>query len=152
MKRAFLILAAVLLISTSSNCQWYHRQYGANDIFQLTSEQFNEALHKAKIGVRNGAIISIAGVIGIIGGIIEIQATKNVGEGFGILAGVGLIAISIPLEITGLTILGIYGSRENTIKEILKNSEIKIVVYNYQNKLVDSHGPASTGLSIVFRF
>jgi hypothetical protein len=152
MKRVFLIITTSVLISTSGTCQWYHRQFGANNIFQLTPEQFNESLISSKKGVRNGTLISAAGVIGILGGTIEILATKNIGEGFGILVGAGLLAVSVPLEITGLTIWGTYSSRENTIKEILKNAEIKLVMFNHPKGLGYSESFATAGFSMVFRF
>jgi hypothetical protein len=50
---------------------------------------------KSEKGVQMGIIFSTAIGIETLGGIIEIQATKNIGEGFGILASVGLIALSV---------------------------------------------------------
>jgi hypothetical protein len=154
MKNVFLTLVSILLISVSGNCQWYKRQYGVNDIFQLTPGQYKEALMKAKIGERRGIITSTAGVIGIVGGIIEFQVTKNVGEGFGVLFGVGLLAVSIPLEITGLTIWSTYGSRVKTIEEILKNAEIEVGFAEYQTENISSGSPGVLlpCLSVTIRF
>jgi hypothetical protein len=132
MKKAFLIMSTAILLSISGNCQWYNRRYGVNDINQLSKEQLNEALIRAQGGFSGGRTLSIVGAIGIGGGIIEILATKNLGEGFGILAGMGLIAVSVPLEVTGLVIWGTNSQRIKSIKEVLKNIELKIGFINYQ--------------------
>jgi hypothetical protein len=154
MKNIFLTMLIILLISVSGNCQWYSKRYGVNDINKLSQEQLSEALTKAKIGERNGAIMSTASAIGIGVGIIEILATKNVGEGFGILIGVGLIAVSVPLEVTGLVIWGTYEQRVNSIKEVLKSTELKMGLVNYQRGNIYSglQGSVLPCLSLTIRF
>jgi uncharacterized protein GlcG (DUF336 family) len=100
MKKAFLTMSTAILLSVSGNCQWYNRRYKVTDINQMSQSQLNESLIKAKRGISGGRSLSIIGAIGISGGIIEILATANAGEGFGVLYGFGLIAVCVPLEIT----------------------------------------------------
>jgi hypothetical protein len=78
MKKVVLIFTAIIFLSLDCNCQWYHRQYGVNNIFQLTPEQFNEALMKAKIGVRHGTIMSTASSIGIVGSPVSASAGLSI--------------------------------------------------------------------------
>jgi hypothetical protein len=131
MKKVLLIISTLILLSVGGNCQWYNRRYGVNDISQLSQKQLNEALTRTQRGISGGRTLSLVSAIGICGGIIEILATRNVGEGFGILAGMGLIIVSVPLEIVGLTKWGINDSRAKSIKEVLKSIELKTGLLNY---------------------
>ena len=155
MNKVLLIISTLILLSVNGNCQWYNRRYGVNDINQLSKKQLNEALIRANRGFSSGRTLSIVGAIGIGGGIIEILATKNIGEGFGILAGVGLIAISVPLEVAGLTIMGINNNRKTSIiKKILASTELKMGLVNYQQKNTFSSTQRSllTCLSVTIHF
>jgi|OpeIllAssembly_1097287.scaffolds.fasta_scaffold59711_2 hypothetical protein len=154
MKKLFLILTTLILLSVNGNCQWYNRRYGVNDINQLSEEQLNEALIRTHRGISGGSTLSLIGVIGICGGIIEIIATKNIGEGFGILAGMGLIIVSVPLEIVGLTKWSINDTRSKSIKEVLRSTELKMGLVNYheRNTFSITQGSLLPCLSITIRF
>jgi len=154
MGKVILIISTALLLSVSGNCQWYNRRYGVNDINQLSQEQLNEALTRAQRGISGGRTLSLVSTIGICGGIIEILATRNVGEGFGILAGMGLIIVSVPLEIVGLTKWGINDSRVKSIKGVLKRTEVKMGLINYQreNICASLQGSFSPCFSVTIHF
>ena len=154
MKKVLLIISTLLLLSVSGNCQWYNRLYGVNDINQLSKEQLNQALIRTQRGISGGRTLSLVSAIGICGGIIEILATRNVGEGFGILAGMGLIIVSVPLEIVGLTKWGINDSRAKSIKEVLKSTELKTGLLNYHwiNIYSDSQVSLIPCLSVIIHF
>jgi hypothetical protein len=155
MKKVLLIISTLILLSVSGNCQWYNRRYGVNNINQLSKEQLNEALIRTQRGILGGRTLSLVSAIGICGGIIEILATRKIGEGFGILAGMGLIIVSVPLEIVGLTKWDINDSRaKSIIKEVLKSAELKMELVNYQwgNICASSQGSFSPCLSVTIRF
>jgi hypothetical protein len=154
MKKVLLIISTLILLSVSGNCQWYNRRYGVNDINQLSKEQLNQALIRTQRGISGGRTLSLVSAIGICGGIIEILATRNVGEGFGILAGMGLIIVSVPLEIVGLTKWGINDSRAKSIKEVLKSTELKTGLLNYHeiNIYSDSQVSLIPCLSVIIHF
>jgi hypothetical protein len=154
MKKVLLIISTLILLSVSGNCQWYNRRYGVNDINQLSKEQLNEALIRTQRGISGGRTLSLVSAIGICGGIVEILVTRNVGEGFGILAGMGLIIVSVPLEIVGLTKWGINDSRAKSIKEVLKSTELKTGLLNYHgiNIYSDSQVSLIPCLSVIIHF
>lgn len=126
MKKIFLIIAGVILMTTDGNCQWYQTWYGVNEINQLSTEQLNNALRITNRHIQTGKIISVIGAIGIIGSIIEMNATNHVEAGYSILLGAAGIIISVPLEITGLTIWGVNSSRKNKIVNCLRTAKIGI--------------------------
>jgi len=154
MKKVLLIISTLILLSVSGNCQWYNRRYGVNDINQLSKEQLNEALIRTQRGISDGRTLSLISAIGICGGITEILATRNVGEGFGILAGMGLLIVSVSLEIVGLTKWGINDSRAKSIKEVLKSTELKTGLLNYHgiNIYLDSQVSLIPCLSVIIHF
>jgi len=153
MKKAILIFTAILLISEGSYCQWYQRQYGVNNLNLLTIEQLNEALTKSKTGLVFGAVLAIPATVGIISGLILMQAPfpESMGKSF---AGIAYIILSIPLEILGVTLLGVYSSRLKSIKGTLKSTEMKIGFINYPagKVIAGSVTDFSPGFSITFRF
>jgi hypothetical protein len=156
MKKVFLLIATTLLISVSSNCQWYHRQYGVNDLNQLSQEQLNAALMKAKSRIRTGAILSTVSAIGIVGGIIIIAKTQQAtGEGFlyGIY-GLLLMEISIPIEIVGLVKLSKNSLRVKSIERVLNNAKISMGLVNFQrgNIYSSSQSYLLPCLSVTIRF
>jgi hypothetical protein len=152
MKKVFLIAAVLLLISESCNCQWYNRQYGVSDLNQLSQQQLNGALRKAKSGVVCGSVLSIVSAAGIFGGI-SIASNAAPGDLEAALAGIGLAGISVSTEITGLIVLFSHVSRAERIKEIMKKKEIKLGVTNYQNdKMVSGSSGSFPGFSLAFRF
>jgi hypothetical protein len=157
MKKAFLIMSAAILLSISGNCQWYNRRYGVNDINQLSREQLNHALIRARNGVTGGIVLSGLAAVGIGIGAFFIHDSKdpdkpgNIGPA---LAGMGLLIISIPLEITGLVVLGTNSHRAKSIKEVLKSTELKMGIVNYPcgNIFASSQGSLLPCLSITVRF
>jgi hypothetical protein len=154
MKKVALIIATIILLSITGNCQWYHRRYGVNDINQLSKEQLNEALRKAKGGARVSGLVSLIGGVGIISGIVTLSKVKDREDEGKAYTGVFLTGISIPLEITGLTIWGIHGTRKYNIKNTLKNSDIKVGLINNPsaNLLRDSKASLVPGVCLKFNF
>lgn len=153
MKKMLLITSVILLTCEISNCQWYQRKFGVNDINLLSTEQINLALVNCKTGLVFGAVFAIPATIGIIGGLIMLtsdhpEPTAKDFEGFAYLV------LSLPPEILGLTLLGVYSSRLKSIKEVLKNTEIKIGVINYppERLFPFSERVIMPGISIKFRF
>jgi hypothetical protein len=130
MRKVFFVLAAIILISTSGNCQWYSRVYGVNELNQLTTEQLNNALKWTQRNMQTGKIISVIGAVGIIGGAVEVSVTNNEKYGFAILGGIAAILISVPLEITGLTIWGVNSSRKTKIANCLSTTKISLGFIN----------------------
>jgi hypothetical protein len=126
----FFVLSAIILISTSGNCQWYSRVYGVNELNQLTTEQLNNALKWTQRNMQTGKIISVIGAVGIIGGAVEVSVTNNEKYGFAILGGIAAILISVPLEITGLTIWGVNSSRKTKIANCLSTTKISLGFIN----------------------
>ena len=153
MKKTVLIISAALLISVSSNCQWYQRKYGVNDLNLLSVEQLNNAASNSKAGLTFGFIFSVPATIGIVSGLIMMQAPypESMGKAF---AGLSWIIISIPPEILGLTLLGIYSSRLKSINAVLKKTEIDIGIINYPSgrQITGSPGGSFPGFSITYRF
>lgn len=154
MKKTGLIIAALILLSITGNCQWYHRRYGVNDINQLSQKQLNEALRKAKAGARVGGFVSVISGVGIISGIITLSSVKDREDEGKAYSGVFLTGISIPLEITGLTIWGINATRKNNIKNTLKNLDINVKLINNPsaNLFEDSNSPSVPCIFLKFYF
>jgi len=146
MKKVFLITSVILLTCEILNCQWYQRKYGVNDINLLSKEHLNLALANCKAGLVFGTIFSIPATIGIISGLIMMTSdypdpTAKQFEGFAYLV------LSLPPEILGLTLLGVYSSRLKSIKGVLKNTEVKVVLINYPSERF-----VVPGFSVKFRF
>jgi hypothetical protein len=159
MGKAFLIMSTLILLSVSGNCQWYHRRYGVNDINQLSQEQLNEALTKAQSKISGGHVLSIVGAIGIgVGSYLIVYSKRIYPEANDItegeMTGWVFLAISIPVEIAGLTKWGINGKRVKSIKEVLNNTELKMGLVNYQkgNICSGSLGSLLPCLSVKIRF
>jgi hypothetical protein len=158
MKRAFLILTTAILLSVSGNCQWLNRHYGVNDFNQLSQEQLNHALNKAQGGVVGGIILSVAGAIGLgLGGYHIWHGHTLSPEGVyyeDLPLGWALVLISSPIEITGLVKLSKSSQRIKSIKEVMKNTELKMGLANYQmvNSCSDSKGSLLPCLSLTIRF
>jgi len=156
MKKEILIISTTILLSVSGNCQWYNRRYGINDINQLSHEQLNEALKKAKGGARTGAILSAVSFTGIISGILIASSADNLEEGGERRAynGVFLVIGSVPIGLTGLTIWGINGTRTKRIKSVLKSTELKMGLVNCpcRNIFASSQGYLFPLFSITVRF
>jgi hypothetical protein len=123
MKRTFLIITAIILLSSSGNCQWYQWRYGVNDIKQLSRDQLNEALSKAKKGTRVGLCLSFVGVAGIIS---TVAIYSNVDDRPGDFTPAFLVLGMIPIAITGLTVMSVNSSRKSKIIRTLMNSEISL--------------------------
>jgi hypothetical protein len=130
MKKVFLIISILMLMSVSGTCQWYQRIYGVDNLSRLSQEQLSEAYSWTWDKVTTGKIISAVGAAGITGGFVEILATQNVGEGFGILFGIVAIIFFTPVEITGLTIWGINGSRLDEIEMNMARAKISLGLTN----------------------
>jgi hypothetical protein len=153
MKKTILLISAALLISVSSNCQWYQRKYEVNDINLLSKDQLNTAASNSKAGLAFGFIFSVPATIGIVSGLVMMQAPypESLGKAF---AGLAWIIISVPPEILGLTLLGIHSSRLKSINAVLKNTEIDMGIINYPSgkELNGPVGSTLPGFSITYRF
>jgi hypothetical protein len=156
MKKSFLIMSIAILLSGSGNCQWLNRHYGVNDFNQLSQEQLNEALIKAQNGVAGGIILSILGAIGLgVGGYLMVESSdENKPGNMLALPGIALLAVSIPMEIGGLVKLSRNSHRVKSIKEVLKGTEWKIGLVNYQrgNIYSGTQGSLLPCLSVRIRF
>lgn len=158
MKKIFLIISTLILLSVSGNCQWYNRRYRVNDINQLSKEQLNEALIRAQSGVKGGIILSGLGAIGLgVGGYLILHKTMT-SEGLQnqniLFTGIGIVILSIPIEIAGLTVFSINNKRKTSIREVLNSTELKMGLGNYHqgNTLSFSQGSLLPCLSITTRF
>ena len=154
MGKVFLIMISIIMLSVSANCQWYNRQYGVSDINQLSQIQLNEALIRAKNGISSGAVISIIIGIGIVSGI-SIAAASNAPEEVNRAYGGVFLAIgSVPLGLAGATTWAINGTRAKSIKEVLKSTEVKLGLVNYQRSIIcsGSQGALLPCLSVTIRF
>jgi hypothetical protein len=153
MKKVFLIMISVILLSVSSNCQWYNRRYGVSDISQLSLEQLNLALANAKFEFASGIFLSVVGAIGLYGGI-QLSKSAPPGDIGGALAGIIITVVSIPAEIAGWIILSINRTRAKSIKEVLKSTELKLGLVNYQrgNIYSGSQGSLIPCLSVTICF
>jgi len=155
MNKVFLIIIVTVLISTCGNCQWYQKRYGVNNIEQLSQQQLNDAFLRARGGARAGALLSAASAIGIVTGIImftyESPYAGDIGRNVG---GVLLLAGTIPMEITGLIIWGISSERLQTVRLIMKNTEIRLGLLNYpvSNKPGGLNCYSIPGISVTFNF
>jgi hypothetical protein len=133
MKKVFLIIINVIMLSANCNCQWYNRRYGESDINQLSQVQLNESLDRAKDGISSGAVISIISGIAIAGGIIMLtRESPYPGDIEGNVTGLLLIAASIPFEIIGLTVWSTNKTRAKSINEVLRNPDLKLGLVNCQ--------------------
>ncbi len=133
MKKVLLIMAAVLMITTSGNCQWVQRKYGVTDINLLTKDQLNYALRKAKVGTWSGAAFSFIGTVFIFSGI----ELPSYGDRTGTQAQEGRffknfnLITGSALELVGLIKLFNNCPRLKTIKKSLKNKEISFGLTDY---------------------
>jgi len=154
MKKAVLFFSIIILLSIDGNCQWYHRQYGVNDINQLSQEQLNKALRHAEGGAKFGGFVSGIGAVGIIGSIIMLSSVNDREDEGKAYTGVFLTGISVTLEIAGLTIWGINGSRKYNIKNTLRNTEVKPGLINNPsaNLFGNSNASPVPGISLTFHF
>jgi hypothetical protein len=48
MKKTFLILATIMLLSVYGNCQWYFKKFGPNGFNQMSQEELYRALRLNK--------------------------------------------------------------------------------------------------------
>lgn len=143
MKKVFLIISFLILLSAGGNCQWYNRRYGVNDITQLSQKQLNEALTRAQSKVTGGHVLSIVGAIGIgVGSYLIVHSKKIYPEANDItepqLTGFTFLVISIPIEIAGLIKWSINGTRAKRIKEVFKSTELRMGLINYQQENIYS--------------
>lgn len=159
MKKVFLIISFLILLSAGGNCQWYNRRYGVNDITQLSQEQLNEALTRAQSKVTGGHVLSIVGAAGIgVGSYLIAHSKKIYPEANDLteqqLTGIMFLVISIPIEIAGLIKWGINGTRVKSIKGVLKSTDVKMGFVNYQkgNICASSQGSLLPCLSVTIHF
>jgi hypothetical protein len=156
MKKIFFLLAfALLLISESASCQWYTRRYGVNNINQLSQQQLTESFLRSRGGVRAGSLLSGVSAIGIVAGAFMFTHDSPYSGDIGInVLGVLVLGATIPMEITGLTILGVSYPRLQSIKAVMKNTDVHLGVRNYYqyNCNGDPNCSAMPCLSVTFRF
>jgi glucose uptake protein GlcU len=160
MKKLFLLISALLLISVNGNCQWYQKNFGVNDPSLLSQEQLSMAVKKSKDGVATGITLSVIGAIGIIsGGYLFLKDYPDekypdqaeIGKKY---EGVLLVLVSVPIEIIGLVVLKKNQSRKLEIEEFINNTEIKIGLINAVGEQVfaGSSGDFCPGFSVTIQF
>jgi len=132
MKKLLFLTASVLLLTSAvADCQWYQRRYGVNNINQLTQQQLTESFLRARGGTRAGALISGASAVGIVAGIIMFKHYSPYPGDIGInVIGVLVLGGTIPMEITGLTIWGISGTRLQSIRAVMNNTTVSLGIMN----------------------
>lgn len=133
MKRIFIIIISAILLSVSSNGQWYNRRYGVSDLNQLSQEQLNLALVNANFEFASGIFLAVVGITGLYSGISHAKSAPP-GDIGGALGGLIMSAISVPIEIAGWIILTINLTRIERIKEVKKSTEMHIGLINCQNE------------------
>jgi hypothetical protein len=156
MKKALLIIAAVLMITTTANCQWVQRKYGVNDINMLSTEQLNGALRSAKSRVWTGAFISYFGTTSLFLGL----SIKNPGHSTRGPGGEGrafkdaFLTMGSVLELAGLPILLTNCIRKNNIKKALKKTEVNFGLSNYPTYNISNSTDISSvpSISVTIRF
>ena len=130
-KVIFIITTVFLLASMSADCQWYQRRYGVNNPNQLTQQQLTESFLRARGGTRAGALLSGASAIGIIAGIIMFKhESPYPGDIETNVLGILVLGGTIPMEITGLTIWGISGTRLQSIRAAMNNTKVSLGIMN----------------------
>ena len=137
MKKVLFVLVTLMAFCSAIDSQWYYRRYGVASIDKLSTEQLNESLAKARNGVTGCIVISAAGVIGICAGGYFIAHSKKVYPEANDLTnlqmtGATLILLSVPLEIIGLTKLGISSSRKKVLREEAGRRGLKPGIALYQ--------------------
>jgi hypothetical protein len=142
----FLTVSVILLTSAIADCQWYQRRYGVNDINQLNQQQLTESFLRARGGARAGALVSGVGAIGIVTGIILVNhESPYSGDIVPNVMGIMILAGTIPMEITGLTILGVSGTRLQSIRAVMNKTQVSLGIMN-SNTEFNGHIP---GISMV---
>jgi hypothetical protein len=156
MKSIFLIITSVfLLVSAGADCQWYQRRYGVNNLNQLTQQQLTESFLRARGGTRAGAMLSGASAIGIVAGIIMFKhESPYPGDIETNVIGILVLGGTIPMEITGLTILGVSGTRLQSIRGVMNNTKVNLGVMNYSQYCAAgvSNCPYIPCISITYSF
>lgn len=156
MKKIFLIISSALLLTSSvADCQWYQRRYGVNNIDQLTQQQLTESFLRARGGTRAGALLSGASAIGIVTGIILFTHDSPYSGDIGLnVVGIMVLAGTIPMEITGLTILGVSGTRLQSIRAVMNNTSVSFGIMNYSPYKISgiSNYSSIPCISITYRF
>jgi hypothetical protein len=116
-------------------------------------------LTKAQSKISGGHVLSIIGAIGIgVGSYLIVHSKRIYPEANDItegeMTGWVFLAISIPVEIAGLTKWVINGARVKSIKEVLNSTELKMGLVNYQkgNICSGSLGSLLPCLSVKIRF
>jgi len=58
----FCTILFVTLLPQSANGQWFNKQFGVENINDLTEDQVNDALQKANLNVKKGKIVTFIGL------------------------------------------------------------------------------------------
>ena len=156
MKKLLFLTASVLLLTSAVvDCQWYQRRYGVNNINQLTQQQLTESFLRARGGARAGALISGVSAVGIVTGIIMLKHNSPYSGDIGInVIGVLVLGGTIPMEITGLTIWVISGTRLQSIRAVMNNTEVSLGIMNCSPYYVSGIAKSSSipCISITYNF
>ena len=116
-KTLFLSILLILTTSLYGQNQWYNRQYGVNNINELSEAQLKMALQNAETKIKTGRILTFVGIgTTLLGGILYADGMssagdtwdefwQNVGQAGGgiflMIAGSGTIAFGVPFWIVG---------------------------------------------------
>ncbi len=116
MRTIILLIPVILLFVAPTTAQWYSRQYGVDDINELTIDQLEYSLGKATSLKTGGILLTVVGTSAMLGGFImagnamehtlTLKATEKdaIHYGFSIVlvyGGFFLDAAGIPLWIIG---------------------------------------------------
>jgi hypothetical protein len=161
MKKTFLILATIMLLSVNCNCQWYYKKYGLNGFNQMSQEELSRALRLNKILVVFDIGTLIAGASFTILGSNIIKRANEAElsvEGFfdsmNRPLGIILLSCGILFDISGIILLPINLTQISKINKVLRDTEIKVGLINCsQNYIINcSHIYPTPGISIAIHF
>ena len=155
---------AIILLSVESNCQWYNKKYGVNDLSQLSQEQLTEASMLKKSQISGDIALVGMGSLIAFGGISLINYVENKTAELDpnvifwdmviFVMGCGLFIGGGGVGITGLILIPIHLSQRREINKILQSTKIKIGLMNYPVDNVFSNSEISPvpGVSMIIYF
>ena len=164
MKKVVLFIMAIILLSVESNCQWYNKKYGVNDLSQLSQEQLTEASMTKKNQIYGDIALAGMGSLLAFGGISLINYVENKTAELDynvifwdmvmLVMGYGIFIGGSGVGITGLILIPIHLSQRSEINKILKSTKIKIGLINYpvDNVFNCSEISAVPGVSMTIYF
>ena len=154
--KKFIVGALMFLLAINVDAQWYHRQFGVNNINDLTKAQLTMALQKAKNNMGLGVTLTLIGTGVTIGGVAifnKINSDDNFGEGLThgfngtMLTGLGLCTMAI-----GIPLWAVNANRKNSIKVALVKFDTSSFLQSNKPTYYGYKQPPAFGLSAKINF